>query len=91
MKLYQFKFLNDAEQAEAIKVRGIYLGERTEENYTFKLFQIDDFYVEEKWHTAFNERRALTSFVSIQNLQPYLEVMDLTSLLVTKESHDKLD
>ena len=88
MKLYQFKFLNEAEQAETIKMHGIYLGERTEEQYTFKLFQIDDFYVEEKWHTAFNERRALTSFVSIQNLQPYLEVMDLTSLVAIKESRD---
>ena len=88
MKLYQFKFLNEAEQAEAIKARGVYLAERIEENYTFKLFQIDDFYVEEKWHTAFNERRALTSFVSIQNLQPYLEVIDLTSLIAAQRSHD---
>ena len=89
MKLYQFKFLNEAEQSEAIKARGVYIGERIEENYTFKLFQIDDFYVEEKWHTAFNERRALTSYVSIQNLQSYLEVVDLTSLVAAKESHNK--
>ena len=89
MKLYQFKFLNEVEQAEAIKARGVYLAERIEENYTFKLFQIDDFYVEEKWHTAFNERRALTSFVSIQNLQPYLDVMDLTLLVPAKENRDK--
>jgi hypothetical protein len=85
MKLYQFKFLDEVEQLEAIKLQGVYLAERREENYTFKLFQIDDFYVEEKWHTAFNERRALNPFVSVQQLQPYLEVMDLTSLLAAKE------
>ena len=89
MKLYQFKFLNETEQAEAIKACGVYLGERIEENYTFKLFQIDDFYVEEKWHTAFNERRELTSFVSVQNLQPYLDVMDLTLLVSAKENFNK--
>ncbi len=88
MKLYQFKFLNEAEQTETIKLQGVYLGERSEEQYTFKLFKIDDFYVEEKWHTAFNERRELISFISVQQLQAYLEVMDLTSIISADKNHN---
>ena len=80
MELYQFKFLDEAMQIETIKMQGVYLGERIEDKFTYKLYQIKDFYVEEKWHTAFNERRELLSFVSVDKLQPYLEVMDLSGL-----------
>ena len=83
MKLYEFNLLNTNEQADAMKSRAAFIGERKEEKYTYKLYQIDDFYIEEKWHTAFNERREVASFMSIAKLQPYLEVMDVTSLLVS--------
>lgn len=83
MKLYEFNLLNTNEQADAIKFKAAFIGERKEEKYTYKLYQIDDFYIEEKWHTAFNERREVSSFMSIAKLQPYLEVMDVTSLLVS--------
>ncbi|HVX27344.1 MAG TPA: hypothetical protein VHB70_13430 [Parafilimonas sp.] len=83
MKLYEFNLLNTNEQADAIKSKAAFIGERKEEKYTYKLYQIDDFYIEEKWHTAFNERREVSSFMSITKLQPYLEVMDVTSLLLS--------
>ena len=80
MKLYQFKLLDISEQNTILQTQAVYLGERSEEQYTFKLYQIDDFYVEEMWHVPFNERRALT-FVSVDRLQPYLEVIDISTLL----------
>lgn len=89
MKLYEFNLLNSKEQIEAINSLAAYIGERTEEKYTFKLYQIDDFYIEEKWHTAFNERREVASFISITKLQPYLEVIDVTTLLVSANSSNK--
>ena len=81
MKLYQFKLLDISEQNTILQTQGVYLGERNEEQYKFKLYQIDDFYVEEKWHVPFNERRALTTFVSAERLQLYLEVIDISRLL----------
>ncbi len=89
MKLYEFNLLNTEEKVETIKSKAAYIGERKEEKYTFKLYQIDNFYVEEKWHTAFNERREILSFMSINGLQPYLEVIDITSLLVSANNSDK--
>ncbi len=89
MKLYEFNLLNTEEKVETIKSKAAYIGERKEEKYTFKLYQIDNFYVEEKWHTAFNERRKILSFMSINGLQPYLEVIDITSLLVSANNSDK--
>jgi hypothetical protein len=82
MKLYEFNLLTTAEKVETIKSKAAYIAERKEEKYTFKLYQIDNFYVEEKWHTAFNECREILSFKAITGLQPYLEVIDVTSLLV---------
>ena len=81
MKLYEFTLLTTNEQAQIIKLSATYITERKEERYTFKLYQIDDFYIEEKWYTAFNERREISCFTSVAKLQPYFEVIDITSLL----------
>ena len=89
MKLYEFNLLNTEEKVETIKLKAAYIGERKEEKYTFKLYQIDNFYVEEKWHTAFNDRREILSFMSIAGLQPYLEVIDITSLLACYGDNDR--
>jgi hypothetical protein len=89
MKLYEFNLLTTTEKVETIQSKAAYIAERTEEKYTFKLYQLDNFYVEEKWHTAFNERREILSFTSINGLQPYLEVIDVTSLLVSANNSDK--
>jgi hypothetical protein len=89
MKLYEFNLLNTAEKVETLRLKAAYIGERTEEKYTFKLYQIDNFYVEEKWHTAFNECREILSFTSVNGLQPYLEVIDVTSLLVATGENNR--
>ena len=80
MKLYQFKLLDISEQNTILQTHGIYLGERIDGQYKFKPYQIDDFYVEEMWHVPFNERRAITTFVTVDKLQPYLEVIDISTL-----------
>jgi hypothetical protein len=81
MKLYEFKLLTQCEQNVALELFAVFLGERREEQYTYKLYQIDDFYVEEAWFSPFNERRGIISFVSTEKLQPYLHVIDISRLL----------
>jgi hypothetical protein len=87
MKLYEFKLLDEAEQITAMSEQGVYLGERVEEEYTYKLYQIDEFYVEEQWHTKFNVRRAFISFIAQEKLEPYLDDIDLAG--VTTPSNKK--
>lgn len=82
MTLYKFKLLDEAEQITAMWELSVYLGERVDGEYTFKLYQIDDFYVEEQWHTKFNVRRAFISFIAPERLAPYLDNIDLKSLTI---------
>jgi hypothetical protein len=81
MKLYEFKLLDEAEQMTAMWERGVYLGERIDGEYTFKLYQIDEFYIEEQWHTKFNVRRAFISFIAQEKLEPYLDTIDVANLI----------
>lgn len=82
MTLYEFKLSDEAEQIMALWNKGVYLTERIDGEYTFKLYQIDSFYVEEQWHTKFNVRRAFISFISQEKLVPYLNTIDLSTLPV---------
>lgn len=77
MTLYQFILLDYPDQLTAIEQKAIYLVERTEGDYTYKLYQIDKFYIEERWHTKFNERRSFDSFNSEEKLRPYLKFITL--------------
>lgn len=80
MTLYQFKLLDKEEQLFAIYERGVFLADRIDGDYTYKLYQLDTFYVEEQWHTKFNVRRSYISFISHELLQPYIDKIDLTAL-----------
>ncbi|MEP6684322.1 MAG: hypothetical protein ABJA35_13730 [Parafilimonas sp.] len=76
MTLYQFILLDYGEQITTIAQQAIYLFERTDGDYTYKLYQIDKFYIEERWHTKFNERRSFDSFNSEEKLKPYLKFIN---------------
>ena len=77
MTLYQFILLDYPEQIKIIAQHALYLDERIDGDYTYKLYQIDKFYIEERWHTKFNERRSFDSFNSDEKLKPYLKFIDL--------------
>ncbi|HEY2728094.1 MAG TPA: hypothetical protein VGI61_13035, partial [Parafilimonas sp.] len=76
MTLYQFILLDYSEQTKIIAQHAVYLNERIDGDYTYKLYQIDKFYIEERWHTKFNERRSFDSFNSEEKLKPYLKFID---------------
>lgn len=80
MTLFQFKLLDKQEQIDLIDTSATFLAERIDDNYTYKLLQIDSFYIEEGWHTIFNERRSFTAFIAEERLKPYLQMIDLSSL-----------
>ena len=83
MTLYQFKFLEKQEQIDLIDKKAVFLAERIDGDYTYKLYQLDAFYIEEEWHTKFNERRSFISFISEDKLTPYLNTIDLAALKVS--------
>lgn len=82
MTLYQFNMLDEAEQLEAIWDRSTKLAEREDSGYLYILYQIDNFYVEEKIQKEGNIRHAFKSFASTSAslLQPYLDLIDITSI-----------
>jgi len=77
MSLYQFIALDETEQIETIWDKGVYLGERKDMLHLYKLYQIDGFYVEEKWDIALNTRRGFITFNSMERLEPYLRKIDI--------------
>jgi hypothetical protein len=80
MMLYQFTLLEKQEQIDLIEKLAIYIAERTDGDYTYRLHQLDAIYIEEQWHTKFNERRSFTCFTSNEKLKPYLNFIN-TSVL----------
>jgi hypothetical protein len=81
MTLYQYKALQEKEQAEVLWECGVHLGERSYEDHKILLYQIEDFYVEVFYHQEQNRLVRLRSFRNVDQLRPYLERMDITQLL----------
>lgn len=76
MTLYEFKQLDEMEQAEVVW-DGALIGDRQDDVYNILLYQIDNFYVEVYYHKEHEVIKKLRSFSSTEQLQPYLEKMDL--------------
>jgi hypothetical protein len=77
MTLYEFNALDEMEQAESIW-DGVFLGDRKDSEHRILLYQIDDFYVEVFYHIEYNTIRRFRSFSSTNQLDPYLNQIDLT-------------
>jgi len=82
MTLYQFNMLDEAEQLEAIWDKSTKLAEREDAEFLYILYQIDNFYIEEKVLKEGNIRHAFKSFASTSAslLQPYLDKIDISSV-----------
>jgi hypothetical protein len=79
MTLYQFLALDEMEQAEAVW-EGIMIADRIEGEYRLILFQLDSFYLEVWYHMEYNVIRKFRPFVSTEQLQPYLNQIDISKL-----------
>ena len=77
MTLYEFNSLDEMEQAEAVW-DGVLIGDRKDSEHRILLYQIDAFYVEAYYHIEYNVLRRFRSFSSTDQLDPYLNQIDLT-------------
>jgi hypothetical protein len=80
MTLYEFNLLSENDQAEVVW-SGSHIGERTENEYEILLYQVDGFYVEVFYHKEQNQIVRFRSFSSLNQLNPYLEQIDLKRIL----------
>lgn len=62
MTLYNYKLLNEQEQAEDLWDKGVHLGERTDGEHRILLYQINGFYVEVFYHMGYDTIKRLHSF-----------------------------
>jgi hypothetical protein len=74
---YQFKALDENEQYETLWDNGIFITHRKEAGYTFALYQINAFYVELKYDAGMNKILGVRSFISVNQLEPYLKYIEL--------------
>lgn len=79
MKLDKFQLLEPDEQSAIIAAQAKYLAERVDGAYTYKLYQLGAFYIEEQWHRAFNERRNFVALIADERLKRYPGVSNLSS------------
>lgn len=76
MTLYQFLQLDEAEQAEAIW-EAAFIADREDKEHKILLYQIDGFYVEVYYHKEHNAVRRYRPFSSTDQLEPYLEKIQI--------------
>ena len=81
MKLQYFRSLSEHEQFAVIESEGVLLGEREEDYFTIRLFAFDHFYTELYCHSHFNVIVRTRCFTGTKGLDPYLENIDISSLL----------
>lgn len=78
MTLQQFAQLDKLQQQEAVKTAAVKLGEKLQPDFKYELYQLDDFYVEFKIEQPEGgELVGLQTFETFDQLEPYLEVMNI--------------
>ncbi len=81
MTLYQFNLLDKMEQAEVLWDKAVMVSDRSDETYKYVLYQLDNFYVEVKYHIEYNVIHGLRSFSSTgEPLSPYLNKINISEL-----------
>jgi len=80
MTLYQWRALDEMEQAEAVW-SGTHIADRQDELHNILLYQIDSFYVEVYYNRQHNEIVRFRAFVSLEQLLPYLGQINIDELL----------
>lgn len=82
MTLYQFNKMNPQSQATALKMFGAFAASRKVDKEWMLLFQIDAFYVEVLYKMNRSGSEIVRSFKSTNMLKPYLDAINLESLLI---------
>jgi hypothetical protein len=77
MNLYSYKALEEYEQFEMLFEKGVLLMDRSDNKYSYVLYQVDSFYVEIKHELCNDAINSLRSFSSPDLLEPYLDIMEI--------------
>ncbi|MBD0351154.1 MAG: hypothetical protein ICV65_08380 [Flavisolibacter sp.] len=80
MTLYDFIALSDDYKAQVVW-GSAYIADREDQGHRILLYQVQDFYVEVYHHKEHNTIEKFTVFATTDQLQPYLEQIDITKLL----------
>ena len=81
LNMYQFNCLDEVRQIELLWSAGVLIGARQEGYYKILLYQINSFYVEVYYQYFQGKMVKLKSFSDTDELQPYLEAINIRSLL----------
>ncbi len=76
--LYEFNLLSENQQTEAVWNEGDFVADRQEDEYSILLYQLYSFYVEIKYSSLANGFLIYRSFSNIDQLEPYLEDIDIS-------------
>lgn len=82
MTITQFNQLDNDQQIEIVWKCGAIVSSRVEDPYKYILLQLYGFYVEIRYDTRLNALDFVTTFVGTDRLDPYLDNIDISSLLI---------
>lgn len=81
MKINLFEDLDLNSKACITWKKGVHIGYRSQGTYYMSLYRLDDFYVEIHYHTCQDGVACVQTFICEDELQPYLEQVDLSKIL----------
>ena len=81
MTLSQFNKLSIEEQQKAVLINGVFLAERKDPPLRMMLYDMGSFYVEVFFLSRYNKVAWFNAFQSTKKLEPYLQKIDVNSIL----------
>lgn len=79
MTIDDFDDMDEMERYEAIRDYGVVVAERVDSTYKYKLYQIDSFYVENRFHIEYEVTNRQIAFLAEDDeyISPYLDQLNL--------------
>ena len=81
MTLAHFNKLSIEEQQKAVLMNGVFLAERKDPPLRMMLYDMGSFYVEVFFLSRYNKVAWFNAFNSTKKLEPYLQKIDVSSIL----------
>lgn len=77
----EFKYQDKQKKKQLLFNHGVYLAQRPFGEFIILLFQIDSFYAEVYFDTEEEQIGYIRTFTSVNDLEPYLQQVDISPLL----------
>lgn len=81
MQVHQFEKMDLEARACLAWKKGAHIGYATRGSYYMSLYRLYNFYVEVQYHTCHDGIANIKTFVYEEELQPYLDQVDLSGIL----------